>query len=47
MACPHVSGVVALIIAHGITDPTSVVAVLEDSATDLGLLAMTMSLAMD
>jgi len=36
MACPHVSGVVALVIASGITDPAAVRERIQQTAQDLG-----------
>jgi serine protease len=36
MATPHVSGVAAMLIQQGITDPAAVEAALERFATDLG-----------
>jgi len=36
MAAPHVSGVAALLIANGVTDPNSIKAWLESTADDLG-----------
>jgi serine protease len=36
MATPHVSGVAAMLMQQGITDPAAVEAALEHFATDLG-----------
>jgi len=36
MAAPHVSGVAALLVSHGVTHPDDVRAAIENSATDMG-----------